>query len=345
LAQIWCEVLGLARVGVWDNFFQIGGNSLLAVRIMARMEKRFDTDLSLSMLFTAQNVAELAQLVARQVNPESWSPLVLIKEAKLSQGETPLPPLYLIHPVGGTLLCYHALAEALSQREPKRPIYGLQCSGLEPNQAVLNRFEIMAGYYIEAIKLRERQSEQSPGPYYLVGQSLGGNIAWEMAQQLKAQHREVAFVGLIDTFVPDKIPLRFRQQTSLSLLKEQMGSSLDLDWEALKHVSLQQQIERFYYAAQEKGLISTELSLDQVQRTMQVMKANTEALLAYQTQACSVPVVHVGASENINGDSSVGWSDLATELYLSYSLTASHDGILQGACAAQLAELLDLSRI
>ena len=345
LAQIWCEVLGLARVGVWDNFFQIGGNSLLAVRIMARMEKRFDTDLSLSMLFTAQNVAELAQLVARQVNPESWSPLVLIKEAKLAQGEAPLPPLYLIHPVGGTLLCYHALVEALSQREPKRAVYGLQCSGLEPNQAVLNRFEIMAGYYIEAIKLREKQSEQSPGPYYLVGQSLGGNIAWEMAQQLKAQHREVAFVGLIDTFVPDKIPLHFRQQTSLSLLKEQMGRSLDLDWDALKHVSLQQQIERFYYAAQEKGLVSAELSLDQVQRIAHVMKANTEALLAYQAQACSVPVVHVGASENKNGDSSVGWDELATELYLSYSLTASHDGILQGACAAQLAELLDLSRI
>ncbi|PCJ14725.1 MAG: hypothetical protein COB04_14545 [Gammaproteobacteria bacterium] len=334
LAQIWCEVLGLPRVGVWDNFFQIGGNSLIAVRIMARMEKSFDSKFSLSMLFTAQNIAELSQLVSRHVDPESWSPLVLIKEAQLVDGDDALAPLYLIHPVGGTILCYHALAEALQKHQPKRAIYGLQCSGLEADQAVLNRFELMAAYYLEAI-----QVIQPEGPYYLAGQSLGGNIAWEMAQQLSAQNKTVALVGLIDSFVPQKIPAKFRQQNSLSMLREQMGASLDLDWQALEAMDLEAQIETFFHAAQAKGLMSAEVGLAQVQRIAHVMKGNGEALLDYEAQACDVSVVHVRASENQNGDSSLGWGELTTGDLVSHTLVASHDGILQGKSATELSAL------
>lgn len=340
LAQIWCEVLGLNRVGIWDNFFQVGGNSLLAVRILARMEKKFDLPLSLSMLFTAQNIAELAQLVATQVNPESWSPLVLIKEARLVEGESPLEPLYLIHPVGGTILCYHALAEALQKHDTKRPIYGLQCSGLLPDQTVFDRFEVMAAYYLEVI-----QTHQKQGPYYLAGQSLGGNIAWEMAQQLRAQNHSVAFVGLIDTFAPQNIPKHYRQQNSIDLLRAQLGDTLQLDWQALEKQDLDQQISSFYTAAQEQGMISAELSLDQVQRMAHVMKANGQALLNYQAQACSAPVLHVRATENINGDSSTGWSELATASYSSAQIVASHDGILQGAEAEKLAEIISAALV
>ena len=340
LAQIWCEVLGLKRVGIWDNFFQVGGNSLLAVRIVARMEKKFDLQFSLSMLFTAQNIAELAQLVATQVNPESWSPLVLIKEARLAEGENPLEPLYLIHPVGGTILCYHALAEALQKHDVKRPIYGLQCSGLLPDQAVFDRFEVMATYYLEVI-----QAHQKQGPYYLAGQSLGGNIAWEMAQQLRAQNHTVAFVGLIDTFAPQNIPKHYRQQNSIDLLRTQLGDTLQLDWQTLEKQGLDQQISSFYTAAQEQGIISAELSLDQVQRIVHVMKANGDALLGYQAQACAAPVLHVRATENINGDSSTGWPELATAGYSSTQIVASHDGILQGVEAEKLAEIISAALV
>ena len=340
LAQIWCEVLGLNRVGIWDNFFQVGGNSLLAVRIVARMEKKFHLQFSLSMLFTAQNIAELAQLVATQVNPENWSPLVLIKEARLAEGESPLEPLYLIHPVGGTILCYHALAEALQKHEAKRPIYGLQCSGLLPEQAVFDRFEVMATYYLEVI-----QAHQKQGPYYLAGQSLGGNIAWEMAQQLGAQNQTIAFVGLIDTFAPQNIPKHYRQQSSIDLLRSQLGDTLQLDWKTLEKQDLDQQISSFYTAAQEQGIISAELSLDQVQRMAHVMKANGEALLNYQAQACAAPVLHVRATENINGDSSTGWSGLATGGYSSAQIVASHDGILQGVEAEKLAEVINAALV
>ncbi|MBL4607045.1 MAG: amino acid adenylation domain-containing protein [Pseudomonadales bacterium] len=335
LAQIWCEVLGLNKVGIWDNFFQVGGNSLLAVRIVARMEKTYAAHFPLSMLFAAQNIAELAQLVSRQVNPESWSPLVLIKEARLAEGEIPLPPLYLIHPVGGTILCYHALAEALQKREPKRPIFGLQCSGLSPDQPTFNRFEIMATYYIEAIL-----AQQPHGPYYLAGQSLGGNIAWEIAQQLRAQNHHVAFVGLIDTFVPENIPQHYREQNTVSLLRSQMGGILQLDWSALEKLDLKEQITHFYNAAQTQGIISAELTLEHVQRIAHVMKANAEALLAYKAQACAVPVMHVRATENNNGDSSIGWPTRASVEYSAAKITASHDGILQGKAAEQLADLI-----
>lgn len=335
LAQIWCEVLGLASVGVLDNFFAVGGNSLLAVRIVARMEKHFAHTFALSMLFSAQTIAELALRVNRQVNPHSWTPLIEIKAARLNAGENPQPPLFFIHPVGGTVLCYQPLAEALHRLNPRRAIYGLQCSGLDAEQLILHHFDAMAALYAQAI-----QSVQPQGPYYLLGQSMGGNIAWELAQQLRAQQQIVAVVGLLDSFVPQRIPEYFRHQDTVSLLQGQFGHLLHLDWQAMKQQTLETQIKTFYDAAHTQGLLSNDLTYEHVRRLALVMKANAEALLAYQAQTYTGRVLHVRASENTLGDSSVGWDKLVVGEFLQHALPATHDGILQAPAAEKLAHWL-----
>lgn len=335
LAQIWCEVLGLSKLSVLDNFFAVGGNSLLAVRIIARMEKHFGHDFALSMLFSAQSIAELAQRVNHQINPHSWTPLVEIKAAQCSEGESAAPPLFFIHPVGGTVWCYQPLAEALHRLDSKRAIYGLQSSGLDAEQAILHNFETMAALYAEAIR-----AVQPQGPYFLLGQSMGGNIAWELAQQLQAQQQHVARVVLIDSFVPQRIPDFFRQQDTVSLLFHQFGQVLSLDWQAMRQQSLEQQIHTFYEAARAQGLISQDLGFEQVRRLALVMKANAEALLAYQARTYSGRVLHVRASDNTLGDASLGWAELVCGEWAQHSLPASHDGILQAPYAEALAAWL-----
>ncbi|HEX4976077.1 MAG TPA: amino acid adenylation domain-containing protein, partial [Pseudomonadales bacterium] len=335
LVQIWSEVLGLSKVSVLDNFFAVGGNSLLAVRIIARMEKHFGHTFALSMLFSAQTIAELAQRVNRHINPHSWTPLIEIKAAQLSEGESAAPPLFFIHPVGGTVWCYQPLAAALHQRNPKRAIYGLQSSGLDAEQALLHNFETMAALYAEAIR-----AVQPQGPYYLLGQSMGGNIAWELAQQLQAQGQDVAWVVLIDSFVPQHIPDFFRQQDTVSLLFSQFGQVLQVDWLAMKQQNLEEQIRTFYEAARAQGLLSQDLGFEQVRRLALVMKSNAEALLAYQARTYSGRVLHVRASDNSIGDASLGWAELVRGELVQHSLPASHDGILQAPHAEALAALL-----
>lgn len=335
LAQIWCEVLGRASVGVLDNFFAVGGNSLLAVRIVARMEKHFTHTFALSMLFSAQTIAELAQRVNRQVNPHSWTPLIEIKAAQLQAGANPQPPLFFIHPVGGTVWCYQPLADALHRLNPQRAIYGLQCSGLDTEQLILHHFDAMAALYVQAI-----QSVQPHGPYYLLGQSMGGNIAWELAQQLRAQQEPVALVGLLDSFVPQRIPEYFRHQDTVSLLHSQFGHLLNLDWQGMKQQNLETQIKTFYDAARSQGLLSQDLTYEHVRRLALVMKANAEALLAYQAQTYAGRVLHVRASENTIGDASSGWAELVLGEFVQHALPATHDGILQAQAAEQLARWL-----
>ena len=337
LAAIWCEVIGLPKIGIWDNFFAAGGHSLLAVRIMARMEKQFQHKFPLSLLFRAQNIADLGEIVQRRLDVQSGSPVILIKAAQLPETFEQLPPLFLIHPGGGGLLCYQALADALAERGPARAIYGLQCPGLESDEPVLRCIEDMAASYIQAI-----QKVYPQGPYLLAGQSLGGNIAWEMAQQLREEGKTVSLLCLIDSYVPQFIPESYRQQDTLTLLQRQFEAVLSVDWQALGSVSDAQQVETLYHAAQQQGLLTPDFSLEQIQRFAEVIKANAEALLAYQARTYTGHVLLVEAMESELGiPSSTAWADLVSGKLESLRVAADHQSVLEVPAVTELAEWLD----
>jgi amino acid adenylation domain-containing protein len=203
LLRIFEELLDVRSIGISDGFFEFGGHSLLAVQLMARIEKQFGRRLPLATIFQGDTVADLA---ARLREPESpacadfgfsragvgepalmqSSPLVLLERG--GQGT----PFFFVHPVGGTILQYRALARRLGVQ---RPFYALQSPALEGNPLPPDiSIEALAQSYLDAVR-----TAVPKGPYLLGGWSFGGLVAFEMAQALRRAGEEVALLALLDS--------------------------------------------------------------------------------------------------------------------------------------------------
>jgi len=184
-----CEqVLARRSVGIRDNFFALGGDSLLAVRLFAQIENRFGRKLPLATLFKSPTIEQLAQLLRGTESKHTWSSLVPVQQ------KGSLPPLFCIHAGGANVLIYRPLARHLGTEQP---VYALQARGLDGLMEPLTRVEEMASYY-----LKEIRSLQPEGPYHLLGASFGGLVAFEMAHQLNAQGQQVALLAMLNTNCP-----------------------------------------------------------------------------------------------------------------------------------------------
>ncbi|MGB9309175.1 MAG: alpha/beta fold hydrolase [Candidatus Acidiferrales bacterium] len=192
LTLIWQEILGVDSITPDQNYFDLGGDSSVAVQLFAQIDKTFGVKLPLAALFDAPTINELARVLRREESPTGWSPLVTIQ----SSGSR--PPFFCIHGAGGTVLIYRELAQRLG---PNQPFYGLQAMGLDASCPPLTRIEDMAAAYTQEIR-----KKQPHGPYFLGGYCMGGTVAFEVAQQLQAQGERVALLALFDTMDWSKIP-------------------------------------------------------------------------------------------------------------------------------------------
>lgn len=186
LATMWIDLLRLERVGIDDNFFDLGGTSLIALRLMSRIRAEHGRVLPLSLLLEAGTIRKLASIVSHGHVQSSWSPLVPI------QPTGKRTPLFSIHPGGGNVLGYREFATHLDEDQP---VYGIQAYGVVAGQEPQTDIPQMARRYVEV--LREVQPN---GPYYLGGESFGGLVAYEMACQLTQAGECVAFLFLGDAW-------------------------------------------------------------------------------------------------------------------------------------------------
>ena len=215
IAAYWTELLGVERVNPGDEFFALGGHSLAAVRLFAKVRRQLGIDLPLASLFEARTLRQFAELVvnkrgagsgsaeqvaasavalptangANEQESSDWTPLVMI-----NRGDAARPPFFCVHGGGGNVLIFGGLSKSLGQHQP---LYGLQALGVDGRRRPLSTVEAMASSYLEAI--REVQPE---GPYFLGGYSGGGVIAFEMTRRLMDQGERVALLVLFDTVSP-----------------------------------------------------------------------------------------------------------------------------------------------
>jgi aspartate racemase len=196
LSEMFRAVLGIDSVSLDDDFFAIGGHSLAAARLFAKIEERFGTKLPLATMFKAPSIRKLAAQVRDRTSAQEWSPLVAIR----TEGNR--RPLFLVHAIGGNVLSYKRLDAHLP---PDQPIYAFQAAGLKDNRADAVTIEEMASTYIAALR-----SVQPEGPYYLGGFSAGGTVAYEMAQQLQRQGEQVATLILFDSSATPSATAFFR---------------------------------------------------------------------------------------------------------------------------------------
>jgi acyl transferase domain-containing protein/thioesterase domain-containing protein len=206
LANWWKELLGLSAVGTQVNFFEVGGQSLSAIRLLAKIKKVYGLELNPAIMFEVPTIAGLARLIREkelQVSPSS-----MIARLRYGSGA----PLFLIHALGGRVIGYRDLLKHLKS---DHTVYGVEfdLADAHPNRM---RMEFLAANYIRNIR-----SVQPRGPYHLVGYSFGGLLAFEIAHQLHKVGDSVAFLGMLDTWQPRHLrSLNVTESSSRRLVRE-----------------------------------------------------------------------------------------------------------------------------
>ncbi|AKJ12990.1 hypothetical protein ABB07_24030 [Streptomyces incarnatus] len=187
LARHFAEVLGVARVGVEDDFFQLGGHSMLAARLLARIRADFRVELSVRDLFEAPTVAALDNRMTAAAPDEG--PLAPLLPLRRQGGR---PPLFCFPPAAGISWSYQGLLRHLG---PDQPVYGLQAHGLTHPDRMPGSVQEMASAYLEQIR-----AVQPTGPYHLLGWSFGGLVAHAAAAALQAAGERVALLAVLDSY-------------------------------------------------------------------------------------------------------------------------------------------------
>jgi thioesterase domain-containing protein/aryl carrier-like protein len=185
ISEAFAEVLGVPEVKVDDDFFRLGGHSVLAVMLVARLQER-GVSITVRAIFAAPTVAGLMSQLSLSSVHDSLG-MVLPIRAKGSR-----PPFFCVHPAGGLSWCYMPLTQFVPD---DIPLYGLQSRGIEDGSTPFSSVQEMAAAYIEQIR-----AVQPTGPYHLLGWSFGGLPVHEIAVRLRAAGEEVAALVIMDTY-------------------------------------------------------------------------------------------------------------------------------------------------
>ncbi|MEM4408366.1 MAG: amino acid adenylation domain-containing protein, partial [Candidatus Caldarchaeum sp.] len=307
LARVWEEVFGIHPIGIRDNFFQLGGQSFLALRLMAQINRVFGVNIPLVTLFQGGTIEHLALAVLHRTGAKESSPLVKIQPSGTKT------PFFCVHPIGGTVLCYASLARSLGQ---DRPFYGFESPGIHGEQEPLRDVEDMAAFYIEAMR-----GVQPCGPYLIGGYSFGGVVAFEMARQLKASGEEVSLVALLDSwpkmraegvakeeteFLVDTISVDIGIPKDFILKAWGRGTGLDLIAQLEDHSDM---VESF------AKLVAPEAEFEHIKRYINVFYANLRAMRDYSTRKYEGVLNLIRAQEQLSGeDPTMGWGELAEDV-------------------------------
>jgi thioesterase domain-containing protein len=324
------DLLGVEEVGLDDDFFAMGGHSLVGVRLFAKIKKAYHVDLELAVLFESRTVRSLAERVRK-----AQQPMVII--SKKSSCMVPIQPtgtqipLFLIHAVGGEVLFYEPLAKALG---PDRPVYALQ-SNLT-NREILEETSIEE---LASIYLSEIRSSFPGGPYMIGGLSYGGLVAYEMAQQLFAQGAEPELLVIIDAVIPgSKQHLKHSVQMAELLRHLREGALVYLFHKAVaKWEYLSQKLTHHIRLAASTLYTIAKRPLPPVLRYALMREIHTRALDRYQFRPYAGNLCLVRATErgykgavslSERDDQTLGWGSLAQGGLEVYDVDADHSNIL-----------------
>ncbi|WP_016952591.1 AMP-binding protein [Anabaena sp. PCC 7108] len=344
LTQIWEEFLKVQPIGTEDNFFELGGNSLLAVRLFAAIEQKFGKKLPLASLFPIGTVGAIAQIIRQEaVLVNSLSATSHQSSLVAIQPQGSKPPLFVIPPLGGELLCYRNLAIHLGLEQP---VYGLQPQGLDGKQPPLTTVEDIAVHYIQEIR-----TIQPEGVYFLGGYSFGGIVAYEMAQQLHKQGEKVGFLAMFDTCRPGsfhrlsfvkRIPLHLKNIIQGGLryfLKKILG------WSRHTKYYIKKGYENYLNLAPQVVKMSSTAKATNMH--LEIVGANTQALQKYSFPAYSGRVSLFRTDDQnrsddigVKYDSQFGWGDIVKGGLDIYHIPGSHLSLLDEPYVRVLAEQL-----
>jgi amino acid adenylation domain-containing protein len=215
LVQLWEKLFGISQVSMLDNFFEIGGDSLLAIRLFANIKREFGLTVPLHTIFQNRTVEQLACILRQDSVSSTWSPLVCLQ----SQGSK--SPLFFVHAAGGSAFNYFQIATLMGT---ERPFYAIQPRGVELGESFHASIEEMAADYVAAVR-----SVQAKGPYLLAGWSFGGTVIFEMARILEQAGETAPLLLIID--MPEFLVKDIYKEDDVEFLLDRvpyyLGSTLD----------------------------------------------------------------------------------------------------------------------
>jgi amino acid adenylation domain-containing protein len=333
LARIWETLLGTHPIGITDNFFDLGGHSLLAVQMIAEVKQRFGVEIPLTAFLQNATVEAMAEVLRQGGESEEESPLVTLR----SDGRQ--SPLFLLHPIGGTVFCYLALSR---HAELDRPIHAIQASGLAEADATTVSIEEMARQYVALI--RERQPQ---GPYHLGGWCFGGVVAFEAAQQLTAAGEQVALLSLFDSRapIPENAPADGDDVMLLSWFARDLAvpynKTLHIPPEQLRELDADHMFDYVLDRAHEIGVLPASADRDVLRRYFEVYLANGAALQMYEASAYAGRTVLFRATdEEADYGPDLGWGRLLHGVPEIMPIPGNHNSLMYEPNVQQLAHAL-----
>ncbi|HKR15457.1 MAG TPA: amino acid adenylation domain-containing protein [Pyrinomonadaceae bacterium] len=341
LAEMWEEILNVHPIGLTDNFFDLGGHSILGLRLMARIQKQFDLDLPLATLFEGGTVEHLASII-RQRTVAAPTHLVNLQQGGSRQ------PIFFMHPIGGGIVCYAYVARRLAA---DRPVYALAAYERDDPHA---RVETMAAAYIE-----EMRRVQPHGPYLLGGWSFGGFVALETARQLSAMGEEIALLAILDCEAPgladewqdgeqpvaEDDPMVLAQQLEIIANRK---DALQIDEQHLRQLSYDEQLLYIMELAKAAHIMPPELNLAQVKRSIRNLTTRVHAGRNY------LPPVYPGKitlfrctdvvpryQPFLETDPTWGWKNISSQPIDLHLIPGAHETIVVEPNVQVLAERLE----
>ncbi len=344
IAALWESVLGVRPIGRDDRFFDLGGHSLMAVRLLAQVEKRFGRTLPVAAVFQRPTVGEMAELLRDRKRLEPGSSVVEI------QPKGTRPPLFLVHGVGGGMFWgYTNLARSLGTNQP---LYALKSRAMDGEKEFAS-VEEMAAQYVADVR-----GVQPEGPYHLGGYCFGGNVAFEMARQLEEQGEKVALLAVMNCAPPNTSYARvdwgaagtfkfIRNFVYLLTRSLKWGPQQRREFLRWKTAMLRRRVVRMLRLPRE---VSEQIDVDDLvdlstfpQDQRELWETHIRALIKFFPKKYGGRVTlfrSKGHPMFCSFDPQYGWGDLTREVKV-HVVPGAHESILEEPHVRVLAKLLD----
>jgi len=345
LAEIWCSLLGYSEIGRTDDFFELGGDSMLGIRMIGAVSQRLGHLLPLTIFLERPTIQSMAQAIDQDLSALKFTPLVSMQTA----GDH--PPLFCVPGTGGSVLYLTDLARGFGK--VGRPFYGLQAKGLDGNATPLDKIEDIAALNITTIK-----TVQPRGPYYLCGHSFGCWVALEMARQLVLAGDQVARLIILDAGTPSGRDLSAMSGwdnskwlvTVADTISHMYDKPLFLPMESIANLHWNEQISALADQLVSQQIIDSPNNVELVRGIVEVFK--TQAQIAYDPPfEPRLPISMFrakdildgfldGMPEHLKNDEVWGWGQYAQGQVSRAFVEGDHLTMVSRLYATQLAEII-----
>lgn len=335
LLHIWKEVTKNSTISITDNFFDVGGNSLMAIELIGKINNRFASNLSISVLFEHNSIGSIARLIRSKnaVVPVSNS-LVLLKKGS---SET---TIFFVHPAGGDILCYYDLAQCIADTTT---VYGIQ-SSIAVNDSSI---KAMATHYLEALK-----NKGLAGNFIFAGWSMGALVAYEMAVQLQQSENKTSQVIILDQKAPE---YKLNPTTTLitpierlavfaGKVEQLVGAPMYINKEVLQQLNAVEQSDLFLKQFKKHNIVPEDIETKDFHGFLEKMILHNEITIDYKAEKYNGSVLLVKADDSTvaskNDNQHYNWNYYSTNMK-SANVPGTHITMMKMPNVKQVADVIN----